>query len=200
MKIMVFLLLFLCCSGLSMAQGNYLEEMKEYRENYVIKHEVVEGTDKNFFRFYPISAKYKVTASVEKIKDTAGFVMKTSGTKDKRFFHYAKLKFKIHGKPQELTLYQSEQLMQDSTYKNYLFLPFTDNTSGNKSYGGGRYLDLEMKDIQNGQLVIDFNKAYNPYCAYSRGYNCPIPPRENHLPISVPAGEKQYKGPIKNRK
>ncbi len=82
--------------------------------------------------------------------------------------------------------------MQDTAYKNYLFLPFTDLTSGNRSYGGGRYLDFLMEDIKSNTLIIDFNKAYNPYCAYTTGYNCPIPPRENDLPVAIPAGEMEY--------
>ncbi len=82
--------------------------------------------------------------------------------------------------------------MNDPTYKNYLFLPFTDLTSGEESYGGGRYIDLETTDIFNNKVIIDFNKAYNPYCAYASGYNCPIPPRENDLPVAVKAGEMNF--------
>ena len=82
--------------------------------------------------------------------------------------------------------------MNDEKYKNYLFVPYTDLTSGNKSYGGGKYLDFMMEDIQNNMLLIDFNKAYNPYCAYTSGYNCPIPPRENNLLIAIKAGEMNF--------
>jgi uncharacterized protein (DUF1684 family) len=82
--------------------------------------------------------------------------------------------------------------MNDSTYKNYLFLLFTDATSGADSYGGGRYIDLSMQDIIDNSVLIDFNKAYNPYCAYASGYNCPIPPRENHIPFPIKAGEKDF--------
>ena len=76
--------------------------------------------------------------------------------------------------------------------KNYLFVPFTDLTSGGESYGGGRYLDFFMDDIKNNYLEVDFNKAYNPYCAYATGFNCPIPPAENDLPVSIIAGEKNF--------
>jgi uncharacterized protein (DUF1684 family) len=77
-------------------------------------------------------------------------------------------------------------------YKNYLFVPFKDMTNGKETYGGGRYLDLETTDIQNDSVILDFNKAYNPYCAYSNGYSCPIPPKENHLAVSIEAGEKTF--------
>ncbi len=86
--------------------------------------------------------------------------------------------------------------MSDSVYKDHLFLPFTDLTSGEESYGGGRYIDLETTGIINNRLVIDFNKAYNPYCTYSDGYNCPIPPRENDLPVAIRAGEKAFAKPV----
>ncbi|MEJ0106895.1 MAG: DUF1684 domain-containing protein [Bacteroidota bacterium] len=67
--------------------------------------------------------------------------------------------------------------------------PFTDLTTGNESYQTGRYIDFTVKDIKNGELVIDFNKAYNPSCAYvSDKYNCPVPPRENNLTIAIKAG------------
>jgi uncharacterized protein len=92
-----------------------------------------------------------------------------------------------------LNLYQSQSLMEVDAYKSHLFLPFTDETSGAGSYEGGRYIDLSFEDIRNKKIVIDFNKAYNPYCAYVSGkYNCPIPPAENTLPVRVEAGERQY--------
>ncbi len=198
----MFLLFCFLLPGMILAaqQGNYVEEMKDHRESYVIKHEVVQGKDKNHFRFYPVDENYKVAARFTKIIDTVGFVMKTSGTKDKRFYRYGLLHFAWNGLPVQLTLYQSDQLMHDSSYKNYLFLPFTDLSSGQKSYAGGRYIDLEMNEIKNDQVLIDFNKAYNPYCAYTTGYNCPIPPRENNLSIAITAGEKNFKKEVKSRK
>ena len=77
-------------------------------------------------------------------------------------------------------------------YRDYLFVPFKDLTNAHETYGGGRYLDFRMKDIEGASCVLDFNKAYNPYCAYSEGYNCPIPPRENHLEVRVEAGEMGF--------
>ena len=82
--------------------------------------------------------------------------------------------------------------MGTDQYKNYLFLPFTDATTGVETYESGRYIDLEINDIKDNLVIIDFNKAYNPYCAYTTGYNCPIPPAENDLHIAITAGEKAY--------
>jgi uncharacterized protein (DUF1684 family) len=71
-----------------------------------------------------------------------------------------------------------------------LFCPFKDKTNGKQSYGAGRFLDFEEKDLEN--MVVDFNYAYNPYCAYNSNFSCPIPPLENHLEIAVMAGEKAW--------
>ncbi|RZL08705.1 MAG: DUF1684 domain-containing protein [Pedobacter sp.] len=175
-----------------MAQISYVKYISKYQRDYVRKHEVVKKTDHKYFRFFPAASIYKVQASFTRITDSIGFIMPTSGTKSKKFFRYGKINFELEGKPLSLTIYQNEALMQDTTYKDHLFLPFTDITSGEESYGGGRYIDLEIKDISNGKVIIDFNKAYNPYCVYSKGYNCPIPPRENDLPVAIRAGEKDF--------
>ena len=109
------------------------------------------------------------------------------------------LKFEVGGKSCALNLYQNLRLVNMPEYQDYLFLPFKDATNGDSTYGGGRYLDFRQKDISSeGILLLDFNKAYNPYCAYSDGFNCPIPPLPNHLAIEVPAGEKNFKGEKKH--
>lgn len=83
--------------------------------------------------------------------------------------------------------------MSTEKYADHLFIPFTDMTSGEESYENGRYIDLSIADVESGHFTIDFNKAYNPYCAYvSDLYNCPIPPKENHLSIKIKAGEMKY--------
>ena len=77
-------------------------------------------------------------------------------------------------------------------YKDYLFLPITDLTSGDGSYGGGRYLDVKKSEVAQGKVVLDFNKLYNPYCAYNEKYSCPIPPAQNDLPIRIEVGVKDF--------
>ena len=83
--------------------------------------------------------------------------------------------------------------MTSLDYANYLFLPFNDNTNGKTSYGGGRFIDLEIPEAGSKTIVIDFNKSYNPYCAYNHKYSCPIPPSENNLNVEISAGVKAYK-------
>lgn len=188
-----FLLIALLLNNAAIAQKNsYKTELKNYQRDYVKSHEVVLKEDKKYIQFFPVNKSYRVIAKFDKIEDTVGFIMKTSGTKSKKYFRYGTIHFNISNEALQLTIYQSEQLMTDSTYKNYLFMPFTDLSSGEESYAGGRYLDFEMKDIKMDSVIIDFNKVYNPYCAYTTGYNCPIPPRENDLPVSIRAGEKAY--------
>jgi uncharacterized protein (DUF1684 family) len=92
----------------------------------------------------------------------------------------------------QLTVYRSLALANIPAYKDYLLLLFTDDTNGKTTYGGGRYIDMRENEFKNGEVTLDFNKAYNPYCAFSSGYSCPKPPDENHLTIAVEAGEKIY--------
>jgi uncharacterized protein (DUF1684 family) len=169
--------------------SGYNQNLKTFQANYVETHEVVKGKDRKYFRFFPVDSAYRIIARFEKIDDTIGFTMKTSGAVTKQYYRYGKLSFRLRDTLLELFMYQSRELMKTDAYKNYLFIPFTDITSGDESYGSGRYLDFTIGDIANNGLVIDFNKAYNPYCAYASGFHCPLPPKENFLKIRVIAGE-----------
>ena len=184
-----FLLFSLSC----FSQVTYNDSLNQFLRSYVANHEVVKGDDKKLMLFYSIDRTYRVVASLHLSPATEWLTFKTSGTKTKVFKLYGVLSFVLKGQDCRLNLYQSQELMTNPEYKNHLFLPFTDSTTGNETYSSGRYLDLTTTDIQNGTLVLDFNKAYNPYCAYVSGvYNCPIPPKENALSIAVQAGEKSF--------
>ncbi len=179
------------------AQGSsYKDTLIAYQHNYIYNHEVVGKDDRKYISFYPIDKSYRVTASFKRIIDKNGFYMNTSTDEQQKFFKYGLLTFRLHGKTLHLYIYQSQDLLQKEDYKDYLFVPFGDATSGFTSYGGGRYLDFTLHDIKNNQLLVDFNKAYNPYCAYTSGYSCPIPPKENLLTVPINAGEKNYGKPF----
>jgi uncharacterized protein (DUF1684 family) len=185
--------IFICTIFYGYAQDVYKDSLNSYIVNYVQKHEVVTGDDKQFFRFFPVNEKYKVIASFEKAIDSKWFNMETSGAIKKTFRVYGVLHFIINDTLVTLNIYQSQNLMNVNEYKDHLFLPFTDISSGEETYAAGRYIDLNIPDIINNKVVIDFNKAYNPYCAYVSGkYNCPIPPKENQLPVAITAGEKTF--------
>jgi uncharacterized protein (DUF1684 family) len=177
------------------AQGKdkaYIDSLENFRNNYIQSHEVVKEPDRKFLRFFPVDISYNIMCRFENIKNDKWFEMNTSGKAKQIYRRYGRLTFMLHDTTLHLYVYQSQSLMNDTTYKDYLFIPFTDITSGEESYGAGRYLECFASDIKNNMLLLDFNKAYNPYCAYTSGYNCPIPPRENDLSVAVKAGEKNY--------
>lgn len=126
-----------------------------------------------------------------KVKKRVGpvFTMPTSSGKVKEFRQYAILKFKLNNKKHKLPIYQNIKLMKSPLYRDYLFIPFTDLTNSNETYGGGRYIEAKIP-VEGEMLELDFNKCFNPYCHYSTGYNCPVPPRENFLNTRIEAGEK----------
>jgi len=142
--------------------------------------------------FFKIDKNFRVEASFELTPDTPIFEMPTTTERLPLYRKYGIARFTLDGKQIELSLYQSQSLLTSAEYENYLFLPFNDDTNGNLSYGGGRYLDLEIPSEGSTTIIIDFNKAYNPYCAYNGKYSCPIPPPENTISLEILAGVKAY--------
>jgi hypothetical protein len=180
----------------SVGQKSYDDSLAVFLANYVQTHDVVKGDDLKALQFYPVNKAFRVVARFTKAVESQWLPFPTSGKQVKIFKVYGTLEFMLHGRTLSLNLYQSQNLMLNDAYKDYLFLPFTDSTSGNETYDGGRYIDLRSKDVVNGTMILDFNKAYNPSCAYGIGqYNCPIPPKENHLTIAIKAGEKMFAKP-----
>ncbi|UYW02489.1 DUF1684 domain-containing protein [Flavobacterium agricola] len=140
-------------------------------------------------QFFPVNENFYVRATFKRTKNEVPFAMKTSGKKTPMYVKYGEISFKIANKKYKLDVFQNLDLVRNNPkYRNHLFLPFTDLTSGVTSYGGGRYLDLTIPEKKH--FWLDFNKAYNPYCAYTLGYNCPIPPAQNDLEVAIEAGVK----------
>jgi hypothetical protein len=138
--------------------------------------------------YYSPNPAYKVTAQVRELTDGKVLKMKTSTDRVATYREFAELTFELEGKKMVLVVYADVMPAKNPAYRNHLFLPFYDQTSGRETYGGGRYLDLS-KPLGD-TVELDFNLAYNPYCAYTDGYSCPLPPRKNKLPVAVLAGEK----------
>lgn len=138
--------------------------------------------------FFPVNYAACVEARFVRDSSQAPFVMQTSNGRKPLYRKYGEVHFSFNGLPQHLTVFQSLDLQSKKGYEDYLFVPFTDQTNGHTSYGGGRYLDLRMGQIKKDQLVLDFNRAYNPFCAYSAAYSCPVPPAENRLSVAIEAG------------
>ena len=197
MKNLLYLFIFTVIScGSSLAQDFAKQTdafRKKYKEDFTkTSDSPLKKEDLKYLRFYAPDSNFKVTATFERIRNSRSFEMPTYSGKQKTFVKYGTVRFKLYGRRQRLTIYRSLSLETLPQYRDYLFLPFRDKTSGVETYGGGRYMDLKTSDVKDGTCVLDFNKAYNPYCAYSEGFNCPIPPQENTLFVAIKAGEKNF--------
>lgn len=140
--------------------------------------------------YFPVDGKYFVEAKFIRTENEQPFEMKTSTARRPMYVKYGEAVFTIDSKECRLNIYRSIDLSKTEKYRDYLFLPFLDLTSGEESYGGGRYIDLKIPEGDT--IVIDFNRAYNPYCAYNSKYSCPVTPRENTLDVAIKAGVKKF--------
>lgn len=150
-----------------------------YRKNF-------EGLD-----FFEPDTTFRVWAQLEYTPDAVPFLMPTTTDRKSEEVVFAIARFTLKGRPYELELYQNQELLSDPDYEDYLFLPFLDETNGNETYEGGRYIDLRIPEGDS--ILIDFNTSYNPYCVYNKKYSCPIVPRVNTLDIPVRAGLKAFR-------
>ena len=130
---------------------------------------------------------YRASSKLERFDSPKHIVMPTSTGTRQTYLRYGAFTFEVKGQRLKLFVYKSAE----DPYARSLFIPFSDATSGDQTYAAGRYLDLEEEGGDDYEL--DFNMAYNPYCAYSEEYTCPVPPVENRLPVKILAGEKNYK-------
>ncbi len=136
--------------------------------------------------YFPPDPDYQVV--VDRVdpydgKEPVSFEMTTSDGRVRSAIRAGTLRFELDGEPLRLHAYRF-----DGSPEGSLFVPFQDATSGTETYGAARYLDLEVED--DGSVLLDFNLAYHPYCAYNEAYSCPLPPAENRLPIRIEAGER----------
>ena len=115
------------------------------------------------------------------------FMMLTTTDMVVEYIKYGTVSFELLDNQYSLDIYKN---LEDPNERDNLFLPFLDDTNGNESYGGGRYINLDIAQVDN--LIIDFNSAFNPYCVYDEKYSCPIVPRENYLPLEIKAGVMNF--------
>jgi uncharacterized protein (DUF1684 family) len=132
--------------------------------------------------YFPENKALVIKAKIDRSVQPGAVRMQTTKGEEQVYRRYGLVRFQVDGQPAQVTLYSS-------TGSHEFFLPFRDATSGQETYGGGRYLDLHA---HGDELVIDFNYAYNPYCAYNPDWNCPLPPAENWLKVMIRAGEKAF--------
>lgn len=131
--------------------------------------------------YFPVAPEMRMEVEVEPIKDQPEVEMQTSTGDVQTYQRFGKFHFQVDGQDAELTIYFNE-----SGY----FLPFVDSLAGQETYPAGRYLEPEV--LGGGKFLIDFNMAYNPYCAYNEEWSCPLTPFENRIKLPVRAGEKLY--------
>lgn len=195
----IFTLLLLCVFAFGNAQKNEkISSVEEFQKtmNRDFKspdHSPLSEKDRKEFKqldFFEIDTTFNVVAEFVRTPFETPFQMPTTTDRKPVYVKYGELYFDLKGKEYKLNVYQNQNPKVE--YKDYLFLPFTDLTNGEASYAGGRYIDMTIP--KSNRVSIDFNKAYNPYCAYSGDYSCPIPPAENHLDLPVTAGVKAFAG------
>jgi uncharacterized protein (DUF1684 family) len=162
----------------------------EYAEAKTSPLTVEDLTQFKTLDFYPINEKAFVVAQFIRTQDEKPFEMPTSGTRRPMYVKYGEARFQLEGKEFKLNIYRNIELSKKEEYKDHLFLPFSDLTSGKESYIGGKYIDLKIPTGDT--IVIDFNLSYNPYCAYNHKYSCPKVPLENDLAIEIKAGVKKF--------
>ena len=152
----------------------------------------LQETDRIKFKrlpFFKINKKLALRAKWERCNDSSWFEMTTSTERRPIYRKYATLYFSIGDDSFKLTAFQPQSLFQKEGWENYLFIPFGDESNGNQTYGSGRYVEIRI-DLGKELILLDFNKSYNPYCAYSERYSCPKIPIENILDIQINAGVK----------
>lgn len=139
--------------------------------------------------YFPVDFNFRVKARVTSLSGSAPVVMVTSSGHERVYVPRLRLDFFLAELPYSLVAYQEEE--GSANDDSSMFVPFTDLTTGDETYASGRYLDVTYAGEK--ELLVDFNFAYNPYCAYNYNYSCPIPPPENHLKVRIQAGELLFR-------
>ncbi|MGZ5304606.1 MAG: DUF1684 domain-containing protein [Bacteroidia bacterium] len=170
---------------------------KRYTKDSLYKmheHSPIHPNDRNKFinlDYFEPKKEYVVKAKYTEITPPQSIYIKDTEGMEQEYFRVGKVSFDLLGKSCNLSVYQNAEFINDPEKKDVLFLPFFDQTNGKETYPGGRYMDVKyVKDMQ--EVELDFNDAYNPHCAYSHDYKCPVPPAENKIPFRVEAGEKNF--------
>ena len=197
---LIYIFIFFTLVGNAQSNKKILRKINKFQKELNLeflnpKTTILDSLDQLSFtglEFYPASPKFYIKARFKRTPKETPFLMKTSTDRLPEYVKYGEAHFEMENKKIVLNIYQNIEYSKINEFKNDLFLPFTDFTSGDGSYGGGRYIDLKIPD--NDLIVIDFNKSYNPYCAYSHRFSCPIPPEENDVSLRIEAGVKSFNG------
>ena len=184
------------------AYRNALQAKREEKDRFFADHPQSpippeEREDFSGLTYFPPDPTYRVTATVslEDDPESNPVAMDTSSGREVRYLRIATLTFDLERDDPDLEdgTYELTAYSQDGS-TDTLFVPFRDKTTGQQSYRGGRYMELDVAgDLEDGQeLIVDFNLAYSPFCAFSETFDCPLPPEENWLEVAIAAGEQEY--------
>ncbi len=192
--VVVIISLYYSFSG-SQDQAAYVEEIRKEREDkdrfMRTSPESPFAADTTTFtklNYYPADARYRVIADLVPVQNKKTVLLTTNDGNEQRYIEYAYADFDLDGYHNRLLILE---IIDMGPFRGKLFLAFGDETSALETYGAGRYLDVSKVPGSN-TITLDFNKAYNPYCAYVEKYSCPFPPKENLLRVAIKAGEKIY--------
>ena len=185
-------------ANLTFAQSKYFTKIQEYQSE--MNREFADSTSSPLTKqdllkfkqlsFFPVDSMYCVTSRFETTQNDTIFEMITTTSRRPLYQRVAIVYFKIDTVECKLNVYKNIDLSKKTGFEDYLFIPFTDATNGIETYAGGRYLDVRIPNSDT--LILDFNKAYNPYCAYNKKYSCPVPPDENDLNVRIAAGVLKF--------
>jgi hypothetical protein len=188
-------------TGLGAIKKFHAEREAEFRDP--AQSPLPEADQKKFkgLCYFDTDLSYRVKARFTKTASPVMFRMLTTGSRRPEYVKYGEVEFVLNGITYRLGVYQSQDLKKMPGYEDYLFVPFTDVTSGQETYAVGRYMDFRIPNEETDEVIIDFNRCYYPSCAYGKStYSCPIPPQENALPIPIHAGERNCPGAKRHKK
>ncbi|GAA4436719.1 hypothetical protein GCM10023091_14940 [Ravibacter arvi] len=195
---------FICCAAVTgtVQAQNRKAEIESFRKKQQATLTELEDSplhpeDTASITYFPPEEDFAVMARIELLRGEKPFEMPAFDGSTKTFVRYAILHFQLKGKPHRLTAFRSGFGALAALQPTY-FVPFRDETNAATTYGGGRYMDVAIPPGAE-NILLDFNKAYNPWCAYADGFRCPIPPAENTISQAVEAGERNYRGTRRSR-
>ena len=188
-------IIFYCLNDSKPNSSAYLAQLNKFRseKNRSFRQaeesplSTTQKADFDSLKYYPGEPTLIPHADISRNATPDTTLLQMSDNKSEKYLNWGQVKFTINNAPQQLRIYLKAN-GTDST----LFIPFTDLTNGRETYGGGRYLDAPIPKLNEPEITLDFNRAYNPYCAYNNEYSCPVPPAENRLQVAIAAGEKSF--------
>ena len=198
MKNLVVLVIIITVLHTFKDQKRYIPNLTEFQKELnssfkdVTKSPLSKEDRQNFIslEFFDFDSSYVVKGILIPFQKDSIFDMKTNTDRMHTYNKFGKIKFNLDNTYFELNVYKDQELINDQTNIDDVFLPFYDNTNGITTYSGGRYMDLKVS--KDSIISIDFNKAYNPYCVYNYKFSCPIVPSENFIALEINAGVKDY--------